>query len=161
MQLNKKRNRNIETYICRWTCTHTHTDAHKYTYIHIHTYAQKRTLHTSAHSVVPSWCTGQSDGLQIRSKRARTPFALLRSFSDKYPWERYEPYPPRYGLNSTITVLLEGWIQHWITYKVWYAIKQRNQIKLNKKHIHADISKVKLTSLVEDDPKAPFSIATI
>ena len=33
---------------------------------------------------------------------------LLRSLSDKYPWERYEPpYPPNYELNSTTTVLLE------------------------------------------------------
>ena len=38
---------------------------------------------------------------------------------DKYTWERYEPpYPPSYGLNSTITVLLEGWHWHLITYKV-------------------------------------------
>ncbi len=35
--------------------------------------------------------------------------ALLRSLSDKYPWERYEPpYLPSYGLNSTMTVLPEG-----------------------------------------------------
>ena len=31
---------------------------------------------------------------------------LLRSLSDKYP------YPPRYGLNSTPTILLEGWLWH-------------------------------------------------
>ena len=31
----------------------------------------------------------------------------------KYPWERYEPpYPPIYGLNSTITVLLREWFWH-------------------------------------------------
>ena len=41
------------------------------------------------------------------------------------------PYPPGYGLNSTTTVLLEGWLWHWITYKGWYAIKQRNQTKPN------------------------------
>ena len=41
--------------------------------------------------------------------------------------ERYEPpYPPSYGLNSTTTVLLGEWLWHWITYKSWYAIKQRN-----------------------------------
>ena len=43
----------------------------------------------------------------IVGKRVRSPVALLRSLSDKYPWERYEPpYPPSYGLNSTTTVLL-------------------------------------------------------
>ena len=35
--------------------------------------------------------------------------AQLRSLSDKYPWERYEPpYPPSYGLNSITAVLLKG-----------------------------------------------------
>ena len=44
---------------------------------------------------------------RIVRKRVRTPVALLRSLSDKYPWERYEPpYPPSYGLNSTTTILL-------------------------------------------------------
>ena len=38
-------------------------------------------------------------------------YALLRSLSGKYPWERYEPpYPPSYGLNSTTTVLLGEWL---------------------------------------------------
>ena len=61
-----------------------------------------------------------------------TPVTLLRSLSGKYPWERYEPpYPPSYGLNSTTTVLLGEWLWHWITYEVWYAIKQRNRTKLN------------------------------
>ena len=33
------------------------------------------------------------------SKQVRTPVALLRSFLDKYPSERYEPpYPPNYRL---------------------------------------------------------------
>ena len=46
-------------------------------------------------------------------KRVRTPVAILRYLSDKYPWERYEPsYHPRYGLKSTTIVLLEGWICH-------------------------------------------------
>ena len=36
------------------------------------------------------------------------------------------PYPPSYGLNSTTTVLLGEWLWHGITYKGWYAIKQRN-----------------------------------
>ena len=63
--------------------------------------------------VVSSWCNDQSDGLRNRSKRVRIPVALLCSLSGKYPWERYEPpYPPSYGLNSTTTVLLEGWIWH-------------------------------------------------
>ena len=39
------------------------------------------------------------------------------------------PYPPSYGLNSTTIVLLEKWLWHWITYKIWYAIKQRNHPK--------------------------------
>ena len=43
-----------------------------------------------------------------------TPVMLLRSLSDKYPWETYEPrYPPSYGLSGTTTVLLEGWIWHY------------------------------------------------
>ena len=37
-----------------------------------------------------------------------TPVTLLRSLSDKYPWERYEPpHSPIYGLNGTTTVLLK------------------------------------------------------
>ena len=60
-----------------------------------------------------SWCNGYSDGLQNRSKRVRTPVALLRSLSDKYPWKRYElAYPQSYGLNSTATVLLGEWLWH-------------------------------------------------
>ena len=48
-----------------------------------------------------------NDELRNRSTRVRTPVALLRSLSGKYPWEKYEPlYPPSYGLNSTTTVLL-------------------------------------------------------
>ena len=55
----------------------------------------------------------KSDGLRNRSERVRTPVALLRSLSGKYPWERYEPpYPPSYGLNSTISVLLGEWLWH-------------------------------------------------
>ena len=43
----------------------------------------------------------------------RSPVELLRSLSDKYSWERYEPtYPPNYGLNSTTTVLLGEWLWH-------------------------------------------------
>ena len=73
---------------------------------------------------VSSWCKGKNDGLRYRSKRVRTPVVLLRSYLDKYSWEKYEPpYPPRYGLNRTTTVFQEGWHWHWITYKGWYAIK--------------------------------------
>ena len=62
--------------------------------------------------------------LQPRSKRVQTPLMLLCSISDKYLWERHEPlYPPIYGLNSTTTVLLKGWIWHEITQEGWYAIK--------------------------------------
>ena len=64
-------------------------------------------------SGVSSWCNGLSNGLRNRSKRVRTPVAILRSLSGKYPWERYEPpYPPSYGLNSTTTVLLGEWLWH-------------------------------------------------
>ena len=52
-------------------------------------------------------------GLRNRSTRVRTPVALLRSLSGKYPWERYEPpYPPSYALNSTTTVLQGQWLWH-------------------------------------------------
>ena len=62
---------------------------------------------------VSSWCNDYSDGLRIRSTRARALVALLRSLSGKYPWERYEsPYPPSYGLNSITTVLLGEWLRH-------------------------------------------------
>ena len=55
---------------------------------------------------VSSWCNGESDGLRNHSE-FHTPVALLHSLSGKYPWEMYEPpYPPSYGLNSTVTVLL-------------------------------------------------------
>ena len=57
---------------------------------------------------VSSWCNGYN-----RSTRVRTPVALLRSLSGKYPWERYEPpYSLSYGLNSTSTVLLGEWLWH-------------------------------------------------
>ena len=60
-----------------------------------------------------SWSNGKSDVLRNRSKRVRTPVALLSSNLDKYPWERFEPpYPPSYGLNSTTTVLLGEWLRH-------------------------------------------------
>ena len=57
------------------------------------------------------WCNGFSDGLRNRSKRVRTPVALLRSLSGNYPWERHEPpYPPNYELNSTNTFRLGEWL---------------------------------------------------
>ena len=42
-------------------------------------------------------------------------------------------YPTSYGLNSTTTVLLGECHWHWIAYKGWYAIKQRNQTKRKNK----------------------------
>ena len=51
------------------------------------------------------------------------------SLSDKYPWERYEPpYPPSYGLNSTTSDLLEGWLLYLIIYKVDMSLN--NEMKL-------------------------------
>ena len=50
-----------------------------------------------------NWCPRgvmvKSDELRNRSTRVRTPVALLRSLSGKYPWERYEPpySPSSYG----------------------------------------------------------------
>ena len=32
-------------------------------------------------------------------------------------------------LNCTNSILLQGWLWHWITHKGWYAIKQRKQTK--------------------------------
>ena len=101
---------------------------------------------------VSSWRNGLSDGLRNRSTWVRTPVALLRSLSGKYPWERYEPpYPPSYGLNSTTTVLLGEWIWHWITYKGWYAIKQRNQTKPNQKGVQTlldHVNSIRYSSLL-------------
>ena len=58
-----------------------------------------------------SYSEGVLDGLCNRSKWVRTPVTLLRSLSDKYLWERYEPpYPSSFGLNSTTTVLLREWL---------------------------------------------------
>ena len=51
--------------------------------------------------------------MKLSSSLVRTPVALLRSLSDKYPWERYEtPYPPSYWLNSTTAVLLGEYLWH-------------------------------------------------
>ena len=68
--------------------------------------------------------------LSFHIKRVHNPVALLRSFSGKYPWERYEaPYPPNYGLNSTPTVLLGEWLWHQITLQRLICQKQKNQTK--------------------------------
>ena len=73
----------------------------------------KNCMDHKVHSGVSLCCNGKSDGLRNRSKRVHTPVVLLHSLSGKYPWERYEPpYPPSYGLNSTITVLLGEWLWH-------------------------------------------------
>ena len=77
---------------------------------------------------VSSWCNGLSTGLQNCGKRVQTPVMLLCPLLDKYHWERHEPpYPLSYGLSSTTTFLLEGWIWHQITQEDWYAIKQQNK----------------------------------
>ena len=56
----------------------------------------------------PRGVMAKADGLRNRSNRVRTPFAVIRSLSDKFPLGRYEPpFPLRFGLNSTPTVLLE------------------------------------------------------
>ena len=42
------------------------------------------------------------------------------------PGERYEPpYLFSYGLNSTSSVLLWGWLWHSATHECWYAIKKK------------------------------------
>ena len=48
------------------------------------------------------WFNGYIAGLWKHSKQVQSPVVLLCSFLDKYP------YPPRYMLNSTTTVLQEG-----------------------------------------------------
>ena len=64
-------------------------------------------------SVFPHGVMVISAGLRNRSKRVRTPVALLRLLSDKFPWEGHGPlYPPSFGLNSTNAVHLEGRIWH-------------------------------------------------
>ena len=98
------------------------------------TYQPLKTTRTFKHIILETrlwvslWCSGWSVGLQSRNKRVRCPLTLLVSLSDKYPWGRYEPpYPPGYGLYNTSIFLQERWLCHWITYKGWYAIKQRNR----------------------------------
>ena len=57
-------------------------------------------------------------GLRDRSKRVRTPIALRRSLSDKYPRERYEPpFSPNHGLNSIIAILLQRWLCYEIAHE--------------------------------------------
>ena len=56
----------------------------------------------------------KNDRLRNRSKRVRTPVALLCSLSDKYTWESYEP--PYCRSSRTTIVLLEGWLWNKITY---------------------------------------------
>ena len=88
------------------------------------TYFSNTFFLTTSQQGVSSWCNGQCNGRWNRSKRVRTRVALLRSLSDEYLWERYEPpYPPSYGLNSITTVLQESkryfaslliwWRNHW------------------------------------------------
>ena len=44
--------------------------------------------------------------LRSRSKRVRTPLALLRSRLDKYPWEKSEPAYSRNNRLNSITAFL-------------------------------------------------------
>ena len=79
------------------------------THIVLHSYIHLM-LSTVTYRRVSTQCNGYSDGLRNRSTRVRTPVALLRSLSGKYPWERYEPpYLPSYGLNSTTTEEVFSW----------------------------------------------------
>ena len=62
-----------------------------------------------------------SAGLRDRRKRDRTPLSPLRSLSDKYLWEKYEPtYPSSCGLNRIAAVLIEGWL--------WYQNNPRTLV---------------------------------
>ena len=67
--------------------------------------------------------------------------SLLRSLSDKYPWEIYKAlYPPSYGLNSTKTVLPYGWLQHYITTMVDMPLNKEikpitNNYKIIQRHM--------------------------
>ena len=66
---------------------------------HIKQIPQSNTPQNSSYTDTSSWCNGWSDALRNRSTQVRTPVALLRSLSGKYPWERYEPpySPSSYG----------------------------------------------------------------
>ena len=78
------------------------------------------------------WCNDDSAGLWNHSKRVQTPVVLIRSLSDIYPWERYEPsYPPRYGLNS-ISFVLEAWLCSYITHDGWYPLNEETNQTLFK-----------------------------
>ena len=56
-------------------------------------------------------CSGERVRLHHLREQARTPVALLRSLSDKYPWERSEfLYLRSSGLNNTNSVLLQSWL---------------------------------------------------
>ena len=86
--------------------THLHTNTRVYKYQHALIYLFCHVYIRTSNFILPynDW----SSVLRNRSTWVRTPVALLCSFSDKYPWERYEaPYLPSYGLNSTTTVLLK------------------------------------------------------
>ena len=58
-------------------------------------------------------------------------------------------YPPCHRLNSTTTVLLQGWLSHWMTLKSWYTIKTKKtkKKKPNKKR-RFFIKKKKLGSVL-------------
>ena len=59
------------------------------------------------HVLQTAWVGPRNEMVKALDCGVQTPVALLRSRSEKYPWERYEASNPlRYGLNSTSTFLL-------------------------------------------------------
>ena len=101
----------IYIYICVCVCIYIYVYICTHVYVYICTYVY---VYICVYIYIYIYMFEQIiGGLQNRSKRVRTPVALLHSLSGKYPWERYEPpYPSSYGLNSTATVLLWEWLWH-------------------------------------------------
>ena len=61
--------------------------------------------------------------LRHRSEQVQTPVTLLRHFWTNTLGKGMKPLiHPSYGLNSTATVLLQGWLWYQITHEGWYAI---------------------------------------
>ena len=80
-----------------------------------------------------------SENVQIR--QIRSIYSFLNIKYQENPWEipggevtTYSPvtsqerheifYLLSYWFNSTTTVLLQGWIWHWITHEEWYVFKE-------------------------------------
>ena len=96
----------------------------------------------------------------IRRKTTNQPVTLC-PLLDKYPWKRHET-PLSYKINSTIIVLLQGWLWQWITHKSWYTMKQRNQISdFNNAHfwwlVFASCLKTKCNTCHSNNYRAGFS----